>query len=44
MLDDDQAARLQATVDRQKKELARQRQKLAEYEERKMHLTFYDIH
>ena len=30
-LDEDQVARLQATIDRQKKELAKQRQKLAEH-------------
>jgi hypothetical protein len=37
-LDDDQATSLQAKIDRQKKELAKQRQKLAEYEEGKTSL------
>ena len=41
-LDEEQSARLQAMIDRQKKELAKQRQKLAAYEDRKIHLKLLD--
>jgi hypothetical protein len=37
-LDDDEAARLRTTIDRQKRALAKQRQKLAEYDTCKMYL------
>ena len=41
---DDQTAKMQATIARQKRVMDKQRQKISEYEECKIYFKHYDVH